>query len=103
MVFLEELILSFIIVNLTESKEPWFLFWSMWQSEADLSFRKFVCKRESGTWNMSLVAKSVHETNFCNKRYNTAAAHLRHALHVQLNEVSLVVLQDGQAHTKDNL
>lgn len=52
---------------------------------------------------MSLVAKSVHETNFLNKRYNSAAAHLRHALHVQLNEVSLVVLQDGQAHTKDNL
>lgn len=44
---------------------------------------------------------SVHEINF--KRDNAAAAYLRHALHVQLNEVSLVVLQDGQAHTKDNL
>lgn len=31
------------------------------------------------------------------------AAYVRHALHVQLNEVSLVVLQDGQAHTEDNL
>lgn len=43
----------------------------------------------------------VDKINF--KRYNVAAAYLRHALHVQLNEVSLVVLQDGQAHTKDNL
>lgn len=36
-------------------------------------------------------------------RRKAAAAYLRHALHVQLNEVSLVVLQDGQAHTEDNL
>lgn len=32
-----------------------------------------------------------------------AAAHLRHALHVQLDEVSLVILQDGQAHPEDDL
>lgn len=29
--------------------------------------------------------------------------YLGHALHVQLNEVSLVVLQDGQSHAKDDL
>lgn len=29
--------------------------------------------------------------------------YLRHALHVQLDEVSLVVLQDGQAHPEDDL
>lgn len=43
---------------------------------------------------MELPARSDSETR---------AAHLRHALHVQLNEVSLVVLQDGQAHSEDDL
>lgn len=40
---------------------------------------------------------------FCRKWHTAAAAYLRHALHVQLNEVSLVVLQDGQTHTEDDL
>lgn len=55
-------------------------------------------------WDVqSVIAESVHETNFCSLWCKPAAAYLRHALHVQLNEVSLVVLQDGQAHTEDNL
>lgn len=81
-----------------------FCFELTWLREADLPFRKLLRKRESGTlWSTSLMIESVHETNFGDKRCKAAAANLWHALHVELNEVSLVVLQDGEAHTEDNL
>lgn len=55
---------------------------------------------QKGKWDIERVAC---QTNFCTKWHKAAATYQRHALHVQLNEVSLVVLQDGQAHTEDNL
>lgn len=74
---------------------------SVWLSDTDLLSRKPTCeKNKVGLDTFDSWLGSYQETSFCAK---AAAAYLWHALHVQLNEVSLVVLQDGQAHTEDNL